>query len=218
MSEEAVEFDEYGGKIPVIDKRRFNTDGELVADAEPEKPAEPPRSAAKSALESQLKAEIERREAAEAKLVGVQAKFEEVKASLERDTADMRDRMKRSLEAKAAEAQFTFLSSLLPVLDNLNLAIESSLTDASIERLREGIVGTARSFEQALESVGVVAIASVGTKFDPELHEALDMAPAAPEDDGKVLTEYRRGYKFGDRLLRAARVQVGRSSGASQGE
>ena len=41
MSEEAVEFDEYDGKIPVIDKRRFNTDGEMVADAEPEKPAEP---------------------------------------------------------------------------------------------------------------------------------------------------------------------------------
>src|SRR5690606_16049912 len=77
-------------KIPVNDKRRFNEQGERVApDAEPtvEGKKDPGPSAKEVALEAQLKAEIERREAAEAKLVGVQAKFEEAKANLEQETA-----------------------------------------------------------------------------------------------------------------------------------
>ena len=55
------------------------------------KPAEPVKSAREIELEAKLKAETERREAAEAKLVGVQAKFDEAKADLERETAEMRD-------------------------------------------------------------------------------------------------------------------------------
>lgn len=214
MSEEEIQFDEANGKIPVKDKRRFNADGEYLA--EEELPKEPVKPAAEVALEAKLKAEIERREAAEAKLVGVQAKFEEAKTNLERETAEMRERLKKTLEAKASQDQFNFLTTLLPVLDNLNLAVAASETDPSVEHLRNGVVGTARSFEQALISVGVEPIASVGTVFDPELHEAVDMAPA--DEDGKILKEYSRGYKLGERLLRPARVQVGRAAAISAGD
>jgi molecular chaperone GrpE len=209
MNEKEIEeFDDLGeGKIPVFDKRRFNENGERIADDEPAK--EPVKSAKETALESQLKAETERREAAEAKLVGVQAKFEEAKANLERETSEMRERLKKTLEAKASQDQFNFLTTLLPVLDNLNLAVSASETDASIDNLRSGVIGTARSFEQALISVGVEPVQSVGANFDPEIHEAVDMAPA--ETDGQILKEYARGYKFRDRLLRPARVQVGRA-------
>ena len=75
-------------KIPVKDKRRFNERGEMVT--EDEKSAEPAKSVNEIVLEAALKAEMERREAAESKLVGVQAKFEEAKANLERETAEMR--------------------------------------------------------------------------------------------------------------------------------
>ena len=71
--------------LPVNDKRRFNDKGERIAD-DPA-PVEPVVSPKELALEAKLKAEIERREAAEAKLVGVQAKFEEAKADLEKETA-----------------------------------------------------------------------------------------------------------------------------------
>lgn len=208
MKQEEVPADEANGKIPVNDKRRFNADGEYVAEEEPS--AEPVKPAAEIALEAKLKAETERREAAEAKLVGVQARFEEEKTRLERETAEMRERLKKTLEDKAKQGQFDFLTTLLPVLDNLNRAVEASETDPDITHLREGVVGTARSFEQALMSVGVTAVPSVGETFDPELHEAVDMAEA--DEDGKILKEYARGYKFGDRLLRPARVQVGRAS------
>jgi molecular chaperone GrpE len=204
-------------KIPIRDKRRFNADGELIA--EDETPAAAPaKPAAEIALETKLKAETERREAAEAKLVGVQAKFEEAKASLERETAEMRERLKKTLESQAKQGQFNFLTTLLPVLDNLNRAIEASEKDPSLEHLRGGVIGTARSFEKALASVGVEPVGSVGEVFDPELHEAVDTIAADAENDGKVIAEYSRGYRFGDKLLRPARVQVGRAMAGSAGE
>ena len=208
MSEEEIQDSEINGqsgKIPVNDKRRFSADGEYIADEE--LPAIPVKPAAEIALEAALKTEFERREAAESKLIGVQAKFEEAKANLERETSEMRERLKKTLEDRAKQDQFNFLTTLLPVLDNLNLAVAASESDPSVEHLRSGVIGTARSFEQALISVGVEPVGSVGVLFDPEIHEAVDMAPAS--EDGTILKEYSRGYRFGERLLRPARVQVG---------
>ena len=54
--------------------------------------------------------------------------------------------------------------------------------------------------------------------FNPEFHEAVDMAPVEPENDGKITAEYSKGYKFGDRLLRPARVQVGKALAQTAGE
>src|SRR5215203_3053642 len=124
------------------DKRRFNEKGERVREDEPVAKL-PVRSQAEVDLENKLKAEIERREAAEAKLVGVQAKFEEAKAALEKETADMRARLLKTLEDRSKQAQFNFLTTLLPVLDNLNLAVSASETDSSVEHLRDGVLGTA---------------------------------------------------------------------------
>ena len=212
----AVDDDEV--KIPVNDKRRFTEDG--IRDDVVEEPTTkaPQKSARETELEAKLKTETERREAAEAKLVGVQAKFEEAKAGLEKETADMRQRLMKTLEDRAKQGQFDFLTTLLPVLDNLNRAIEASEQDPSLDHLRDGVKGTARSFEQALMSVGVEAVPSVGAKFDPELHEAIDMKEVDAEDDGLVTAEYSRGYRFGDRLLRPARVQVGRGRAQSATE
>jgi molecular chaperone GrpE len=204
-------------KIPFNDKRRFNAEGERVADDPPAEKG-PVKSALEVALEAKLKAETERREAAESKLIGVQAKFEDAKATLEKETADMRARLMKTLEDRSKQAQFNFLTTLLPVLDNLNLAVSASETDPSVEHLRNGVVGTARSFETALMSVGVEAVPGVGSTFDPEVHEAIDMAEVDAEQDGKVTAEYSRGYKFGNQLLRPAKVQVGRGRAQSAGE
>jgi molecular chaperone GrpE len=118
----------------------------------------------------------------------------------------------KTLEDRAKQGQFNFLTTLLPVLDNLNLAINASKTDASFEHLLVGVKGTARSFEQALTSVGVEPVASVGADFNPELHEAVDMIPVESDQDDRITAEYSRGYKFGDKLLRPARVQVGKAA------
>ena len=204
-------------KIPVNDKRRVTEDG-IRDDVKEDTPPAPQKSARETELEAKLRSETERREAAEAKLVGVQAKFDEAKIGLEKETAEMRSRLMKTLEDRSKQGQFDFLTTLLPVLDNLNLAINASEQDPSVDHLRDGVKGTARSFEQALMSVGVETVPSIGSKFDPELHEAIDMKEVDPEQDGTVTAEYSRGYRFGDRLLRPARVQVGRGRAQSAGE
>jgi molecular chaperone GrpE len=220
MSDNEPLKDEFIEDEPVIrtdDKRRFNEQGERVRDDEPAAKV-PVKTPKEIELENKLKAEIERREAAEAKLVGVQAKFEEAKAGLEKETAEMRSRLMKTLEDRAKQGQFDFLTRLLPVLDNLNLAVAASEKDPSIEHLRVGVKGVVRSFEQALAGVGVEAVPAVGSLFDPEQHEAIDMKEVDAEQDGNITAEYSRGYRFGDKLLRPARVQVGRGRAQSAGE
>jgi molecular chaperone GrpE len=210
--------DDDEGRIPVNDRRRFTEEGVREGAADAPAAETPQKSQREADLEAKLKAETERREAAEAKLVSVQSKFDEAKLQLEKETAEMRSRLMKTLEDRAKQGQFNFLTTLLPVLDNLNRAIEASEKDPSLDHLRDGVKGTARSFEQALMSVGVEAIPAVGEVFNPELHEAVDMAPVEAENDGRVTAEYSRGYKFGDRLLRAARVQVGKAMAQSASE
>jgi molecular chaperone GrpE len=205
MSEEINNEEE----LKVEDKRRFNAEGDKVK-VEVEETSEPVKSFEVIKLESELRAEKERREAAEAKLVGVQAKFEEAKANLEKETQEMRQRLMKTLEDRAKQGQSNFISTLLPVLDNLSLAIDHAEKDSSFENLVGGVKGTARSFENALREVGVEAVASVGTDFNPELHEAIDMVEVGADQDGKITGEYQRGYKFGEKLLRPAKVQVGK--------
>ena len=220
MSEQDFEteeiFEENEGEIPTADQSGFTAEDEM--NSKEEKSKEPVKSARELELETRLKVETERREAAEGKLVGVQAKFEEVKTQMERETQEMRSRMQKTLEDRAKQGQFSFLTALLPVLDNLNRAIAASETDASFEHLLDGVKGTARSFEQALMSVGVEPIPATGGDFNPELHEAVDMIPVETENDGKITAEYARGYRFGERLLRPARVQVGKALAQKAGE
>lgn len=211
-------LDENGEKIPVFDKRKFNSQGERRDTEEGETPKQQVKSMRETELENRLKEETARREAAEAKLVGVQAKFEEVKTQMERETQEMRGRMQKSLEDRAKQGQYNFLLTLLPVLDNLNLAIAASAKDSSFEHLLDGVKGTARSFEQSLLSVGVEPVQSIGVDFNPEVHEAVEMVETDAENDGKIVGEFSRGYKLGERLLRPARVQVGRGRAQTANE
>ena len=198
-------------ELKVEDKRRFNTEGEKVK-VEVIEEAKPVKSAEVIKLETELKTEKERREAAETKLIDVQKRFDEAKNNLEKETAEMRQRLMKTLEERAKQSQSNFISTLLPVLDNLNLAIDHAEKDSSLENLVGGVKGTARSFENALREVGVEAVASVGMDFDPLVHEAIDMIEVEAEQDGKITSEYSKGYKFGEKLLRPAKVQVGKGS------
>lgn len=204
-------LDEEGESIPVVDKRTFNADGDRVKQEDEKKPAHDHVPPIVAKLEGEVAVERQRREAAEHKLIGVQAKFDELRAQMERETAEMRQRLQRHNEQRMQIEKSEFLTSLLPVLDNLNLAVKAGETDTSFEHLFTGVKGTARMFEQTLQALGVEPIVAVGADFDPELHEAVEMVEADEENDGKITAEFSRGYKFGERLLRPARVQVGKA-------
>jgi molecular chaperone GrpE len=140
-----------------------------------------------------------------------------LRQQLQRETDETRQRLNRSADERATGEKAKFIASLLPALDNLNRAIEAAATgEASREAIIEGIRSIATTFESALTSAGVEPIQSVGEEFDPELHEAVDTEETGREMDGRVIGEYSRGFRIGDRLLRPARVKVGRASGQAR--
>ncbi len=194
-------------EIRVTDRRRFNLDGESSDEAASEgASAEAPR--AKPTYVEQLEA---RTLEAEQKVSDVQSRFEQLRASLQRETDETRIRLNRAADERARREKVEFVNALLPVADNLGRAIEAAEQGGELEALLNGVRGTLNNFESALAAAGIEPISSVGARFDPELHEAVDTVPVEPERDGEVTAEYSRGYKMGDRLLRPARVQVGRA-------
>ncbi|HVF49388.1 MAG TPA: nucleotide exchange factor GrpE [Pyrinomonadaceae bacterium] len=152
-----------------------------------------------------------RARAAEQKAQDVQARFEQVRADLRRETDETRQRLNRAADERLQRERASFISTLLPVLDNLQRALEAAQQGGASDALLEGLRGTVSGFESALAGVGAEPVASVGTPFDPEIHEAVDTTDVEPERDGEVTAEYGRGYKMGTQLLRPARVQVGRA-------
>ncbi len=152
-----------------------------------------------------------RTRAAEQKALDVQARFEQVRAQLQRETDETRQRLNRAADERAAREKAQFVASLLPVLDNLQRAVEAAEQGGTLESLLDGLRGTINGFESALAAAGAEAIDAVGAQFDPERHEAVDTVEVEPERDHTVTAQYSRGYTMGGQLLRPARVQVGRT-------
>jgi len=190
-------------EIRVTDRRRINLDGD-------QQPVEGEERAPN--LKPTYVEELESRTAAaEQKLVEVQARFEQLRTQLQRETDETRQRLNRAADERAGREKISFISTLLPLADNLQRAIEAGEQHGSLESVLEGVRSTASSFEAALAAAGVKPIVAVGQPFDPEMHEAVDTIEVAPEQDGLITAEYGRGYQIGERLLLPARVQVGRA-------
>jgi len=191
-------------EIRVTDRRRIQLDD----DAETDNSA---RAEAPSLKPSYVEELETRTKAAEQKVQEVQSRFEQLRKQLQSETDETRQRLNRAADERAHREKADFIAGLLPVLDNLQRATEAAATGNSLEVIGEGIRQTASSFENALAAAGVEPIDAVGQPFDPELHDAVETVEAEPEDEGKVIADYARGYKIGDRLLRPARVKVGRT-------
>lgn len=192
--------------MKVTDRRRIYLDdqGEGHVNAE----------AAQPNLKPTYVEELEARtKAAEKQVQEVQGRFDQLRQQLQRETDETRQRLNRSAEERAAGEKARFISSLLPAFDDLNRAIDAAVTgNAPRETILEGVRSIATSFQTALTNAGVEPISSVGEDFNPELHEAVDTQETGREMDGKVIAEYSRGFRMGDRLLRPARVKVGRAA------
>jgi len=192
-------------ELRVTDRRRRFLEDDTTSGA--------PASADSPNLKPSYVAELEARtEAAEKLTQEVQSRFEQLRSQLQRETDETRQRLNRAADERAERGKADFIASLLPVLDNLQRATEAAASGNTKEQIDEGVRRTIANFESALAAAGVEPIKSVGQEFDPELHEAVETVPVAPEEEGKVVAEYTRGYRVGDRLLRPARVKVGRSS------
>ncbi len=190
-------------EIRVTDRRRIQLDENQETDSKVD--VQPP------SLKPSYVEELEgRTRAAEQKLQEVNARFEQLRQHLQKETDETRQRLNKAADERAQREKADFIAALLPVLDNLERADEAAASGASAGDVAEGVRHTAASFQNALAAAGVEPIDAVGQEFDPELHEAVETAEVDPDDSGRVLAEYAKGYRMGDRLLRPARVKVGR--------
>ncbi len=120
-----------------------------------------------------------------------------------------RKRVARDQQSLAARAHERIVKELLPVLDDLERALEAA-SEHQEAKLEEGVRLVHRELQEALAKEGLEEIETNG-RFDPHVHEALLSQPSE-QDDGAILEVLQKGYRLGDRVLRPARVVV------SQGE
>jgi molecular chaperone GrpE len=157
--------------------------------------------------------EVERTEAEQAEEVdeteALRAENEELIDSLQRLKAEFdnyRKRAARDQQALAARAHERLVKELLPVLDDLERALQAA-EEHDEAKLVDGVRLVQQALRQALEREGLAEIEADG-KFDPHVHEALLAQPAEGAEEGDVVQVLQKGYRLGDRVLRPARVIV----------
>jgi molecular chaperone GrpE len=129
------------------------------------------------------------------------------------DLENLRKRQKREMDDVRLESKGRVLKEMLPVVDNLERAIEHATSQAGTNPIVEGVQLVLRQFLTAFERLDVTPIEAAGQPFDPNLHEAISQQESdAPP--GTVVQVLQRGYKSGDRLLRPALVVVAKAKSA----
>ena len=102
------------------------------------------------------------------------------------------------------------ITSLLDVLDDSDRAEKQMQTTADINQIKEGVQLVFNKLRNIVQSKGLKAMESIDTEFDVEKHEAITEIPASPELVGKVVDEVQKGYYLNDKIIRFAKVVVGK--------
>ena len=135
-----------------------------------------------------------------------------------RATADLENYKKRAQKEKEEVQKFgseRLLKDFLPVLDNLDRALEAAAKSADFESFRTGVEMTRKLFDGAFGKHGVKGFSAAGQPFDPRLHEAMQQVESATVPAGHVVYEAVRGYTLNERLMRPALVVVARAPEAT---
>lgn len=188
VSIEAV--DETGAPLDGIDGGA--EDAEIPRDREDRTAREESLSAARAELEA-LRGEHQQLMERHLRLL---AEFDNYRRRRDREAAEERGEGVRDV-----------LKSALPVLDNLERALEA-LPPATLPSVRTGIELVLRQLRSALGEHGLVEIDALGEAFDPHRHEALAMVPRTDFEDQRVIEQMQKGYEHAGRLLRPALVKI----------
>ena len=191
-------------EVKVRDRRRFTPEGEPIADKEDAGASEEP-----VVVQAPAEAQPDPRDST---LAQQAARIDELTrglASLVEDGKAARVRMERE-KARVLEAERAQVAqALLEAVDDLERALAAS-GDAS-GPLVDGVRVTLASLARKVAELGAERIVVVGQRFDPRVAEAIDLVPVADvAQEDVVVQEVRAGYRIGERILRPARVRVGR--------
>lgn len=142
-----------------------------------------------------------------------EAEITELKNQLLYKVAEFDNYRKRTLKERAElilNGGEKFITAILPILDDMERAIENGAKTEDPEVLREGMTLIHQKFMKTLESQGVTKIDTEGADFDTDVHEAVAMVPGMGDDKkGKVIDCLQPGYKLNDKVIRHAKVAVG---------
>ena len=177
---------------------------------------EPVEETAKEADQEEVKnEEAESHEAEEEKspLEKAQAEIEELKTQLLYKAAEFDNYRKRTLKERAElilNGGEKVITAILPVLDDMERAIDNGEKTDDPQVLREGMELIYQKFIKTLEAQGVSKIETKDADFDTDVHEAVAMVPGMGDDKkGKVIDCLQEGYKLNDKVIRHAKVAVG---------
>ncbi len=116
---------------------------------------------------------------------------------------------KEKLELRKTAAEDT-LSALLPVLDDFSRAKKNHDDEASSEQFTEGVILVFDKFENFMKNQGIEAVDPTGDVFNPDYHEAITEIDGGKDMKGKVIDTIERGYKLNDKIIKFAKVVVGK--------
>jgi len=145
---------------------------------------------------------------------GPEVEIAKLRERLLRTAADFdnfRKRTRRDIADAERRVQENLLNVLVQPFDNLERAAQHAESAQDVKALAEGLKMVLRQFEDALSTVGIQRIASVGKPFDPSEHEAVQHVQTDEVPPGAVAQELRAGYRWQDRLIRPALVVVAKA-------
>lgn len=128
------------------------------------------------------------------------------------ENENVRKRIRQQSEEAIRIQRENLLRELLPVVDNLERAVDAARGGGNGKPIVEGVEMVLRSLLDFLKTQGVTQLTSVGQPFDPLRHEAVDQIESSRHPPNTVVNEFHRGYQIGDRLLRPARVAVAKGA------
>ena len=121
---------------------------------------------------------------------------------------NFRKRVERDQTRMYEEAAARVIKRFLPVVDDLDRALQNRPTEGEAGDWAGGIELIYRKFKGVLDSEGVTEMEVVGEMFDPNLHEAIQQTESPEHESGQIIEVIQKGYMIGDRVLRAALVRV----------
>lgn len=152
----------------------------------------------------------------EAALLTSEAKVKEQQDSVLRARADI-DNMRRRTEQEIDKARKfalnKFAEELLPVIDNMERAIEmADKSDEAIKPMLEGVELTLKTMTDTVEKFGLKQIDPMGEAFNPEFHQAMSIQESAEHEPNTVILVMQKGYELNGRVVRPAMVMVSKAA------
>ncbi len=133
------------------------------------------------------------------------------------DAENFKKRLQREQEEQTRFANEAIMRDLLPVIDNLERALDHSKAGSDQDGIVEGLNLTLIGFLESLGKFGCTPVEAVGKTFDPNFHEAVSQEESLDHETNEVIRELQKGYLLKERLLRPAMVVVAKASNQGGG-